>query len=121
MKSTRVQTVLPSGHRLDHAQRPVYLIQLAKTRDERIVRALPSETLVEASECFCCELVEQYGKGGHVIVGDELEGVGGVEATVLHALVEEVAERVKVSVTAGGDDEVVVIGRCGYIRKWLRV
>lgn len=64
--------------------------------------------------------VVEYGQGG-LIVGDEVERLGGVEATVPHALVEEVAERFEVSGPACGVDQVVVVGGGGHIREWVRV
>lgn len=48
--------------------------------------------------------IVKYGEGS-LGVGDELEGVGGVKAVVLHALVKEIVEIAEVSGFACGIDE----------------
>jgi hypothetical protein len=64
--------------------------------------------------------VVEYGQGG-LRVGDEVERLGGVEATVLHALVEEVANRFEISGPACSVDQVVIVGGGGHIRERVKV
>lgn len=68
------------------------------------MRVFSGEPVVDGSETLE-ELVE-YG----CISGDELESVGGVEATPAQALGEKVAHRREVSFLACGGDQVVVVG-----------
>ncbi|KAE7996585.1 hypothetical protein FH972_001296 [Carpinus fangiana] len=62
-----------------------------------------------------------FGKGRRCLrVGDEVERLGGVEAAVPHALVEEVADRFEISGLACCVDQVIV-GGGGHIKERVRV
>lgn len=97
-------------HGLDDAEGVVDASEMAEARDEGIERALAREAWVEARE-GSDDVVDGGGVGG----GEEFEGAPGVEAAVLDALVEEVAERVEVARDAGGGDLIVVVGGGGVV------
>ena len=53
------------------------------------------------------------------VAGEEVEGFGGVEASVSHTLVEEVPYSHHVSISASFVNLLVVVSGGGLVRKWL--
>ena len=105
-----------TSHYFDHAQRVFDALELAEARNEGIEGALARDAGVEGGEGSNDVVQEGRGESG---VRDEGEGALGVEAAVLDALVEDVAERLEVAGAAGGSGEFVVVGGGGIVWEGL--